>query len=219
MPFLTRNKQNSFALITAATGAIGNKLANSFANDKCNLVLVDQNEEKIQQLSKELRQKFDVEVIPMVKTLGVCSAALETYNDTKEMGITIDYLANIATYTPSISFLESNPETDQDLLQLNIISYVSFTKYFLRDMVKRNMGTVLHLPPEPDGTSISIYTPIKNFILSFSATIAQEINHTNVTVMSLLPESLHDYFIFDNNVYHSIHHTGTNVLPKPKYLS
>jgi len=42
-------------------------------------------------------------------------------------------------------FTETELEREIDIIQLNIISLVSLTKYFLRDMVARDNGKILNL--------------------------------------------------------------------------
>jgi len=174
--------KKKFALVTAGCSEPALKLARQFAGEQCNLVLVGENKSILEERCRALSQEFGVQAIPMVKALGVVSAALETYNDIKDSGIEIDYLVNIAEAGEAGSFVMSYSELDTDFLQRNIISFVSFTKYFLRDMVKRNKGTIYHIPPSPASTALA--TGTTQFILSFTTAVAREVMDTNISIMS-----------------------------------
>jgi uncharacterized protein len=171
-----------FALITDACGDTGYHLARQLAAEQKNLVLLGNRQDILYHRAGLLQRQFKVKVIKLVKELGVASAAAETYNDLQAMGLCIDHLANIAAPVAD-SFIESYPENDADLLQRNIISFTSFTKYFMRDMLKRNKGTIYHIPPPASLPGIVLCSGIRQFIVSFTTALARETMHTNISVM------------------------------------
>jgi short-subunit dehydrogenase len=182
-------ENEKFALITGATSGIGYELAKLFANDKYNLVLVARSEDSLKQAASEL-QESGITVHTIAADLFKPEAAKEVYDKTKQLGITIDVLVNDAGQGEWGRFFKTDLQREIDLVQLNIISLMSLTKYFLQEMVARNSGRILQLAsslakaPTP---YMAVYAASKAFVLSFSEALVQELEETDVTVTALLP--------------------------------
>jgi len=182
--------RNKYALITGASSGIGYELAKLFAQDSYNLILVGRNKERLQDITDELKRKFAIEVTPLVKDLFNPAAAKEIYDTTHEMGITIDVLVNDAGQGEWGPFVETDISRDLEIIQLNIASLLSLTKYYLKDMVSRNEGKILQLGSEAGTTPmplLAVYAATKAFVLSFSAALVNELRDTNITITALLP--------------------------------
>jgi uncharacterized protein len=182
--------RNKYALITGATSGIGYELAKLFAKDSYNLVLVARNKERLQDITDLLKRNYAIEVTPLAKDLFNPAAAKEIYDTTKEMGITIDVLVNDAGQGEWGPFIETDLSRDLEIIQLNIASLLSLTKFYLKDMVNRNEGKILQLGSEAGTTPmplLSVYAATKAFVLSFSAALVNELRDTNITITALLP--------------------------------
>ncbi len=57
------------ALITGGTSGIGRELANCFAQDKYNLIIVARSQQELDQTAQEIRQQHGVEVLTIAKDL------------------------------------------------------------------------------------------------------------------------------------------------------
>lgn len=182
--------RNEYALITGATSGIGYELARLFAKDGYNLVLVARNGDRLQEVTDMLKTDYGVEVTPLVKDLFQLNAAGEIYNTTRQMGVNINVLVNDAGQGEWGSFLETDLERELDIIRLNVMSLVSLTKLYVRDMAARNEGKILQLGSEAGTTPVpllSIYAATKAFVLSFSIALANELKDTGITVTVLLP--------------------------------
>lgn len=190
MPEINTENRNQYALITGATSGIGYELAKLFARDGYSLILVARNKQRLQEVTDEFKQQFGVEITPLSKDLTNPYAAEEIYDRTKEMGITVNVLVNDAGQGLWGPFMQTDLERELEIIQLNICSLISLTKYFGQDMVKRNEGKILHLGSEAGTTPIplfSVYAATKAFVISFSIALANELKDTNITVTVLLP--------------------------------
>lgn len=188
-PVNTENR-NKYALITGATSGIGFELAKCFAKDSYNLILVARNEDRLNEVTNELKQNYAVEITPIARNLFAPEAAEEIYEQTKKMGITVDVLVNDAGQGEWGPFVDTSLERDLDIIHLNIIGLLSLTKLFLRDMVRRNEGKILQVGSEAGTTPmplLAVYAATKAFVLSFSAALAEELRDTNITITALLP--------------------------------
>jgi len=184
------SNRNQYVLVTGATSGFGYEFAKLFAKDGYNLILVARNETRLQQITDELKQQYDVEVTPLPKNLFDKNAAREIYNKTKEMGITVNILINDAGQGEWGKFTESDIQRQLDIIQLNITSLVELTYCFLKDMVARDEGKILQLGSEVSKSPtplMAVYAATKSFVLSFSEALMNELKNTKVTVTVLMP--------------------------------
>ncbi|WP_346320209.1 SDR family oxidoreductase [Chitinophaga sp. YIM B06452] len=198
--------RNRYALITGATSGIGYELAKLFAADGYHLILVARNEERLQEVTDELKNAYSVEITPHAKDLFVPGAAEEVYEFAKSLGVSVDVLVNDAGQGEWGPFITTELQREIDIIQLNIIALISLTKLFLRDMVNRNEGKILQLGSEAGATPmplLSVYAATKAFVLSFSAALANEMKDKNITITVLLPGPT------DTDFFHKAHQQNT----------
>jgi short-subunit dehydrogenase len=182
--------RNQYALITGGTSGIGYELARLFAQDGYNLIIVARNKNRLSEVTARLKQEFSVEITPLAKDLFNPYAAEEIHDKTKEMGINVNVLVNDAGQGEWGPFVETDIERDLEIIQLNISSLVSLTKYYLQDMVSRGEGKILMVGSEAGTTPIpllAVYAATKSFVLSFSAALVNELKDKNITITALLP--------------------------------
>lgn len=209
-----RNR-NQYALITGATSGIGYELAKLFAKDGYNLVLVARNEERLNEVANELKTSCSVEVTPLSKDLFQPEAAQEIYDEIKTRGIVINVLVNDAGQGEWGPFVQTPLSREIDIIQLNIISLVSLTKFFVKEMAARNEGKILQVGSEVGNTPaplLSVYAATKAFVLSFTAALAYELRETDITVTALLPGAT------DTDFFHKAHQEDTVVYREKELL-
>ncbi|MCC3155116.1 SDR family oxidoreductase [Hymenobacter sp. BT770] len=178
------------ALITGATSGIGRELANCFAQDHYNLVIVARNQRELEQTASELRHQYGVQVLPIAKDLFRPDAPFEIYDELRDRGIRIDALVNNAGQGQYGQFTTTDINRELDIIQLNIGAYVTFTKLFLQDMVARNDGMILQVSSiggELPGPLQAVYHGTKAFVTSFTEAIREEVKDHNIKITALLP--------------------------------
>jgi len=179
-----------YALITGATSGIGYELAKLFAKDKYNLVIVARNTAELSSTATELQQQYGIEVVPIAKDLFKRESPAEVYEEVKAKGIQIDVLVNDAGQGQYGEFVETDINRELDIIQLNIGSLVSLTKFFLQDMVARGEGKILNLASiasKLPGPLQSVYHGTKAFVYSFTQAIRSEVKDKGVVITALLP--------------------------------
>lgn len=180
------------ALITGATSGIGYELAKLFAQNNYNLVLVARNEQNLQEVAQELEKLGLIHTHIIAADLFERDAAQKIYDKTTELGITVNILVNDAGQGEWGRFVKTDLKREIDLVQLNIISLMSLTKFYLKEMVERNEGRILQLAsavskaPSP---YLSVYAATKAFVLSFTEALAEELNESEVTITALQPDA------------------------------
>lgn len=136
---------NRTALITGASSGLGLEFARIYAKEGYDLVLVARNEEKLCQVKKELEEKYNRNVQVFAQDLSVSNAADNVFHFTLEKRLHIDALVNNAGFGDYGQFYEYDMRRQYALLQVNIVSMVQLTRYFLPLMVKKGSGHILNL--------------------------------------------------------------------------
>jgi len=183
------NSEKHFALITGATSGIGLELAKLFAKDNFNLIIVARDEAKLESTASLLRNE-GIDVITISTDLFVAGNAEDLYQQVKGLGLQVDILVNDAGQGVYGKFIDNELERELDIIQLNIVSLVTMTKLFVKDMVSRGSGKILNVASvasKAPGPYQAVYHGTKAFVHSFNEAIRNELKDTGVSVTSLLP--------------------------------
>jgi short-subunit dehydrogenase len=181
---------SKWALVTGGSDGIGKELAKLLAADGYNLILVARTQSDLDQAAAELKSQSGIQVEVIAKDLFQVSSGREIYDEVKRKGIQVSVLVNDAGQGEYGFFHEYPAERDIDIINLNITSLVSLTKYFLKDMLEMKQGRILNLAsmvsknPSP---LLAIYSASKAFVYSFSMALRNELKDTGVSVTALLP--------------------------------
>ena len=93
------------ALITGASGGLGLSFVNLFAKDGYDLVLVARNGERLEEIKKDVEQKYNIKALVVAKDLCSPSGADEVYEATKQAEINISSMPATLLWIRSIKTL------------------------------------------------------------------------------------------------------------------
>ncbi len=177
-------------LITGASSGIGEALAENFARDGYDLVLVARSEDKLLALKRRLAKDYKIEVLVEPADLSRRGAAKKLVTTLGKIEVQVDILVNCAGVLEHGSFVGLTGNAHQGLIDLNISGLTSMLSQFLPSMVKRGKGRILNVAsiaafqPVP---SLATYAATKAYVLSLSESLAEELTGTGVTVTALCP--------------------------------
>ncbi len=177
-------------LITGGSSGIGFALAEVFARNGHNLVIVSRNNDRLLKAADFLHRQYGVSCDWIVSDLSQPGSAYALYRDIKERQLTIDILVNNAGFGTWGRYWEIEPERSEQEMYLNMVSLAMLTKYFVTEMVLRGSGKILNVASTAafqPGPLLSVYYATKSFVLSFSEALARELRNTGVTVTTLCP--------------------------------
>ncbi|MBI3676460.1 MAG: SDR family oxidoreductase [Proteobacteria bacterium] len=185
-----RKGEGQTALVTGASGGIGLDLAECFAKDGYNLILVARSEPALKQEAARLAQKYNVTTTAIASDLGVQGAGHKLADDIRARGLAVDVLVNNAGYGIAGAF-DSSKESDQlGMIDLNVRALVELTHAFWPFMLANKRGGVLNVASTAafqPGPLMAIYYASKAFVLSFSEALWREAQGTGVQVSCLCP--------------------------------
>lgn len=178
------------ALVTGASGGIGEELARLLAADGVNVVLVARSGGKLAALAEELTRRRQVSAVALEQDLSAPDAVDRLERDLASRGLRIDILVNNAGFGTYGPFVETSEAEELRLLQVNVVALTALTKRLLPGMVQRRHGRVLNVASTAafqPGPLMAVYYASKAFVLSFSEALANETAGTGVTVTCLCP--------------------------------
>ena len=179
---------NETTLITGASSGIGLHLAKEFAKHGHPLVLVAPVEVELQAIASDLKGAHDVEVRVIATDLREDKSETAVREGVGDSAIEI--LVNNAGHGKKGKAWEIPLEEDLSMVRLNVEAVLRLTKMFLPPMVKRGHGRILNTASvagfEP-GPGYAVYASTKAFVLSYTESLATELEGTGVTVTALCP--------------------------------
>lgn len=185
-------------LITGASSGIGRDLAREFAKNNCDLVLVARNVEKLEELKKELIDKYKINVENVAIDLAIEKNCIDLHDKIKN----IDVLVNNAGLGDFGRFYETELEKDLTIIETNIKSLHILTKLYLKDMKEKDSGRILNVASIAGfmpGPLMATYYASKNYVVRLSEAIREELHKekSNVKISILCPGPVKTNF---NNV-------------------
>ena len=182
---------NTTALVTGASGGIGEEFAVQLARRGAHLVLVARRAEKLEALRQTLTARHPGIVVDIVTAdLSVPGSGADVEAEVRTLGRSIDVLINNAGIGLHGKFVDQEPEPNAAQIQLNCGTLVDLTARFLPAMVERRQGVVLNVAstaafqPTP---GMAVYGAPKAFVLSYTEALWQECRGTGVKILALCP--------------------------------
>ncbi len=169
------------ALVTGASGGIGEQLARCAHRAGYEVVLVARRAARLEQLAAELGGARVV-----VADLGTPQGVADVVAAVPS----VDVLVNNAGYGDFGPFAEADADKTIGMIRLNTEALTALTHAYLPAMVGQGRGRVLNVASTAaflPGPLMSVYYATKAYVLSFSEGIAEELRGTGVTVTALCP--------------------------------
>ncbi|MDT5270976.1 MAG: uncharacterized protein QOH49_3162 [Acidobacteriota bacterium] len=178
------------ALVTGASGGIGEELARLFAADGHDLVLVARSGDKLARLAEELKEKHGVAARVLAADLARPEAPREIFEELSAGGVTVDALVNNAGFGTYGLFAETDLKSELELLQVNVVALTHLSKLFLPGMIARRRGYLMNVASTAafqPGPLMAVYYASKAYVLSLSEALANECEGRGVRVSALCP--------------------------------
>jgi len=178
------------ALITGASGGIGQAFARHLAAEGVHLILVARSEEKLRVLAHELADQHGVQAHVLVADLSQADSAFSLFAETERLGLVVDLLVNNAGFSKGGEFTELPFDVQADMVRLNVNTLMELTHLYLPAMRQRARGGVINVASTAAWQPVpymAVYGATKAFVLNFSEAVAAEVAADGVTVMALCP--------------------------------
>jgi uncharacterized protein len=178
------------ALITGASGGIGEELAHLLAAARIDVVLLARSADALAALAVDLVRAHGVQAHVIAQDLALPSAPEAIVQDLATRGLSIDILINNAGFGTYGLFAGTSADEEARLIQVNITALTMLTKLLLPSMLQRRHGRIMNVASTAaflPGPLMAVYYASKAYVLSFSEALSNETTGTGVTVTCLCP--------------------------------
>ena len=176
------------AMVTGASSGIGRDIAIDLAKLGYDLIVVGRDREALESLKDIVSNKVKVKII--VVDLSNLQKVKELYVLTRNDDI--DLLVNNAGFGVFGEFINTDISAELDMLNVNISAIHMLTKFYLKDMVKKDRGIILNVASSASfmaGPLLSSYYASKSYVYRISLAINEELRRkkSKVQISVLCP--------------------------------
>ncbi|MDR1361453.1 MAG: 3-oxoacyl-[acyl-carrier-protein] reductase [Rickettsiales bacterium] len=177
--------KDKVALITGATGGIGEGIAAAFAAAGATVVITGRNEEKLKgQMDKWTNGHY------VVSDLSQPGAADALVKETIEKAGKIDILVNNAGITKDILLMRMTDEQFDDVINTNLRATFQLCRAAIMPMMKNRFGRIINMSSiigAIGGAGQANYAASKGGIIAMTKSIAAEVASRGITANAIAP--------------------------------
>ena len=193
------------ALVTGASVGIGKATAIKLAEEGCNLVLFDVNEEKMALTQVEC-EKLGAKVKSYVCDVSNEEQVTVSVSDALATFEKIDILVNnAALWKVSRSFLDTPIDQWKQYFDVNVMGVVYVTRAVLPKMIENGYGRIVNVASVAGvygNRNMACYSATKGAVISFTKALAKEVAESGITVNSVSPGTVSDSG--KDDLYHTV---------------
>lgn len=187
------NFNGKVAVVTGASVGIGYGCALKFAENGADLVLVDINYEKLEEVKEEVT-KYGHKVCIYKCDVSDEARVKEVMDDAIAHFGKIDILVNNAAIWRNWSKFEETPiELWKKMIDINVMSVVYFTNAVLPGMKERNYGKIVNVCSVAGvygNANMACYSATKAAVVAMTKALAKEVAHLGITANCVSPGSV-----------------------------
>ncbi len=186
MAALYEDLKDSIVLVTGGASGLGRAIAGAFASNRCHVVIVGRNEEKLQRAASELGKRttsiaFDLSQVDRLPHL--VKTVTETVGE-------INVLVNCAGINQKKDALEVSDREFVDVIRTNQTAVFALTREVARGMIRRRSGSIIMISSMASHYGIPkviSYTASKAAVEGMTRALAVEWSPHGVRVNCIAP--------------------------------
>jgi NADP-dependent 3-hydroxy acid dehydrogenase YdfG len=189
---------NRIVFITGATSGIGKACAEKFAANGDNLIINGRRKERLQELKKELEEKYKTEVLCAPFDVQKKEEVFEIIHNFSEKWKTIDVLINSAGLALGRDLFDEADLSDwETMLNTNVNGLIYVSKAVIPLMIKRNSGHIINLGSTA-GDKVyergNIYCASKTAVEAISSAMRIDLLRHHIKVTNIKPGAVETEF-------------------------
>ena len=180
---------HKLAVVTGAAGGLGAEFCRQLADLGYDLLMIDRDEPALDQLAAEVGTRHGVAIDTRLVNL-VDPEALKSLAEHLTALPEVTLLVNNAGFGQSRYFVDIDVDNHMEMVDLHIQTPVRLCHAVLPGMLERNRGSIVNV------SSLSAWTPCagivqysatKQYLVTFSQAVSEELKGTKVTIQALCP--------------------------------
>ena len=183
------NFNGKISVVTGASQGIGEAIAVELSRAGAEVILVDIQEEKLEEVARRIRENkgkayifcADVSRMDQVKEIGE-----KIIQDHQK----VDYLINNAGITRDRLLMRMNEEEWDAVLAVNLKGVFNFSKTLIRNMINNRHGRIVNISSvvgQIGNPGQCNYSASKAGVIGFTKSLAREVASRGITVNAIAP--------------------------------
>ncbi|WP_406443123.1 3-oxoacyl-ACP reductase FabG [Streptomyces sp. NBC_00631] len=182
--------RDKVALVTGAGRGIGEAIADRLAGRGAAVAVCDLDPEAADKVAARLAERYGVRAAGVgadISDRAAVHAAVERV--AAELG-PVDVLVNNAAVDVIGRFVDSDEETWDRIIAVNLRGTITMTRAVLDPMIERGFGRIVHIASDAGRVGSSgevVYSATKGGVIAFGKALAREVARHGITVNSVCP--------------------------------
>jgi hypothetical protein len=154
------------------------------------LIITARNQSRLDQIAHELQSAHGGRVHAISADLARPDAPEQLAAEIHRRGIAVGALINNAGFGAYGLFHEIAPQTQLEMIQVNISALTHLTALFVPGMIELKRGRIMNVASTAGfqpGPLMAVYYATKAYVISFSEALANELKPSGITVTCLCP--------------------------------
>lgn len=178
---------NKAALVTGSTAGIGFAIASELAREGASVIVNGRSDERVKQAVQQIQAGVkNANVRGIAADLGTNEGAEKLTRELPAVDVLVN---NVGIFEPK-PFAEISDQDWMRFFEVNVLSGVRLSRFYLPQMLKKNWGRIVFISSE-SGVNIPVemihYGVTKTAQIALARGLAETTVGTNVTVNSVLP--------------------------------
>ncbi|HET9655230.1 MAG TPA: SDR family NAD(P)-dependent oxidoreductase [Kineosporiaceae bacterium] len=179
-------------VITGASSGIGAALARRLAARGEDLVLVARRRERLDELAREVAERYARQALVLPADLAVPGAARQVADAVAAAGIAVTGLVNSAGFGTAGPFMREDPDRIAAEIAVNVVALTELTRLLLPEIDRSGRGFLVNVSstaayqPLP---GMAVYAASKAFVTALTEAVAEELrlSGSRTKVLALAP--------------------------------
>jgi short-subunit dehydrogenase len=182
------------ALITGAAAGLGLEFAWQLATARHDLVLVDRDSARLEQVAGQLRAAAGIHVETLVADLSVRADVERVAERLRSERRPVGLLVNNAGAAPGQRFVGGDVAREEAVLDVMVRAVLVLSGAAVEQMTARRRGAILNVASVAALIALGTYSAHKAWVRTFTEGLAVELRGTGVTATVVCPGFVHTDF-------------------------
>lgn len=182
--------RGSWALVTGASGGIGEALARDLARRGANVILTARSAGKLEKVASEMRAAHGIETRVLAADLSSEAGIWNLVGLVDALGITVDHVVANAGFGGFGEFTAQSEREQLEMVMLNCGALTVLVRHFLPGQLARKRGGAILVASTASFQPTPLYTvygATKHYVRALGEALAGELAGTGVKVSVLCP--------------------------------
>jgi len=189
------SKLGDWAVVTGATDGIGKGFAKELASKGLNIVLVSRTLSKLQDVAKEIEEKYKVKTLVIAVDFTDPDSVHQKISDGIQglegsIGVLVNNVGMSYNHPEFYLQIEDLEKFNKDIVSMNVASVLNTTRAVMPGMVERKSGAVLNISSSSSMHScplLTVYAATKAFVNHFTQDMQVEYKSKGIIVQAFAP--------------------------------